>query len=86
MLEYKMTRQAVDMDWAPVQGAAARELELHPPSGEDWALHSFEHSEARVVAVWSREKRPHTMSDAYAHPDSPSTGHTKTIADMPVPR
>ncbi len=84
MMEYKITRQAADMEWAPVQGAAARELELHPPAGEDWVLHSFEHSASQVVAVWEREKRAHPMSPVYAHTDS-NAGPVKTIADIPNP-
>ena len=87
MIEYKMTRQAVDVDWTPVQGAPARELDLHPPSGEDWTLHSFEHSDARVVAVWERKRRAHAMSEIYAHPEStdPTHQHVKTTADIPKP-
>lgn len=88
MIEYKITRQAVDVDWAPVQGAPAGELELHPPAGEDWTLHSFEHSESRVVAVWQRTRRPNAMSEIYAHPEGEAPGHkapVKTVADIPKP-
>ncbi len=88
MIEYKITRQAVDMEWTPVHGAPARELQLHSPTGEDWTLHSFEHSEARVVAVWERQQRPHPMSNVYADPETLGTGApapVKTIADIPKP-
>ena len=87
MNEYKITRQPVDMDWAVVPGAEAREMALHPPSGDEWTLHSFEHSESRVVAVWERPKRAHAMSEIYSHPESEhETGQpVKTIADMPKP-
>jgi len=88
--EYKMTRQAVDMDWPTVAGAQARELELHPPAGEGWSLHSCEHGPVQVVAVWQREKRLHEMSDVYSHSveDAPTGGQapTKTIADIPEPK
>ena len=89
MNEYKITRQAVDMEWPAVRGASAREMELHPPSGDEWILHSFEHSDAQVVAVWERLKRPHAMSAVYS--DAESEGDAamhkpvKTIADMPEP-
>jgi hypothetical protein len=87
MIEYKITRQAVDVEWAPVQGSPAREIELHAPSGEDWTLHSFEHSDSRVVAVWEREKRSHPMSEVYSHPEGqdPGTTPVKTVADIPKP-
>ena len=86
--EYKMTRQAVDQDWAVAAGAQAREMELHSPAGEDWELHSCEHGPTQVVAVWVREKREHEMSEIYAHSDENATGQSavKTIADIPVPK
>jgi len=89
MIEYKITRQAVDMEWGTVSGAPAREMELHPPAGEDWTLHSFEHSAAQVVAVWERQRRAHPMSEVYSHPDgdgSTAKQPVKTVADMPIPR
>ena len=88
--EYKMTRQAVDMDWAPVEGAPAREMELHPPAGEEWALHSCEHGTAQVIAVWVREKREHEMSEIYSHSDvntqTAVQAPVKTVADMTEPK
>ena len=90
MIEYKITRQAVDMEWALVQGAHAREMDLHPPAGDDWTLHSFEHSPTEVVAVWERQRRAHAMSDVYSHSESQDSTAAqppvKTIADMPEPR
>jgi len=85
MVEYKITRQAVDMEWAVVPGAPTREIELHPPAGEEWTLHSFEHSSAQVVAVWEREKRAHPMSEIYSHTNE-DLGTVKTVADMPAPK
>jgi hypothetical protein len=92
MLEYKITRQAVDSDdhWVAVPGAPARENELFPPAGEEWSLHSFEHGDKQVVAVWTREKRLHAMSEVYSHSEAQggSAAHSpvKTIADIPVPK
>jgi len=85
MIEYKMTRQAVEGAWAEVKGAPTREMELHPPAGEEWALHSFVHGRTEVVAVWSREKRLHAMSEVYSHAEGQPPTAVKTIADMPVP-
>lgn len=78
------------MDWAAVPGAPAREMELYPPAGEDWTLHSFEHSPAQVIAVWERKRRPHVMSEVYSHPagsdDSTiAPSPVKTVADIPKP-
>jgi hypothetical protein len=88
-MEYKMTRQAVDTVWTAIAGATAREMDLHPPSGEDWSLHSFEHGPDQVVAVWMREKRPHEMSEIYSHPNANSSASApspvKTVADIPEP-
>ena len=91
MLEYKITRQAVDTEWAVVPGTAAREVELHPPAGDDWTLHSFEHAPEQVVAVWQRPKRPHPMSEIYATTDKAGTASgaprpVKTASDMPEPK
>ena len=92
MLEYKITRQAVGAEdtWIAVPGAPARESELHPPTGEDWSLHSFEHGDTQVVAVWTREKRLHAMSEIYSHSDAPGVqaapAPVKTVADMPEPK
>lgn len=92
MNEYRITRQAVDTDekWQPVPGAPVRELELHPPAGDDWSLHSFEHGPTQVVAVWTRSKRPHAMSGVYSHPDPQTTdgrpSPIKTVADIPTPK
>ena len=89
MNEFKITRQPVEdkEKWAVVQGTSARALELHPPEGEDWALHSFEHGQDEVVAVWMRAKRPHAMSEVYVHPHEQETTQpsVKTVADIPVP-
>ncbi len=87
MIEYKMTRQAVDMEWAPVKGAPAREMALHPPAGDDWKLHSFEHSAAAVVAVWERPRRAHEMSEIYSDAENPSAPQSpaKTISEIPEP-
>ena len=90
MIEYRITRQAVDGDdgWAAVAGARARELELHPPAGEEWSLHSFEHGPDQVVAVWTRQKRPHAMSAVYVNSDAPAAAEpspVKTVADIPEP-
>ena len=78
------------MEWAPVEGAPAREMGLYPPAGEGWSLHSCEHGPVQVVAVWSREKRLHEMSEIYSHSDenAPTAAQaaTKTIADIPVPK
>jgi hypothetical protein len=90
MLEYKMTRQTIDTEWKPIEGAPAREMELYPPAGDEWSLHSFEHGPAQVVAVWVREKRLHEMSEIYSHSDaSASTAARtpiKTVADIPEPK
>jgi hypothetical protein len=88
MIEYKMTRQAVEGDWGAIEGAPAREMDLYPPAGEDWSLHSFVHGRTEVVAVWAREKRAHAMSDVYSHSDAPAGAQAavKTIADMPEPK
>ncbi len=88
--EYKMTRQAVDKDWAAVEGAPAREMDLYPPAGEGWSLHSWEHEPAQVVAVWAREKRVHEMSEIYSHSDANAAtavqAPVKTVADIPEPK
>lgn len=84
MNEYKITRQAVDTDWTAVAGAPAREMDLYTPAGDDWNLHSFEHGEKLVVAVWVRAKR-HGMSDVYSHAEG-GQAPVKTIADMPEPK
>ena len=84
-----MTKQAVDTEWTAVVGAPAREIDLHPPAGEGWVLHSCEHGPAQVVAVWTREKRPHQMSEIYSHPEghAPSgVAPVKTVADIPEPK
>jgi hypothetical protein len=92
MLEYKITRQAVDGDdkWVAVPGAPARENDLFPPAGEEWALHSFEHGDTQVVAVWTREKRLHAMSEVYSHSEGQAGNAVqppvKTIADIPEPK
>ena len=83
MKEYKITKQRVEGDWAAVEGAAARQIDLHPPSADEWTLHSFEHAASEVVAVWWREKR-HGMSDVYSHAEEVQPA-VKTIADMPEP-
>ena len=88
MNEFKITRQPVeDNQWAVVQGTSARAIELHPPEGDDWALHSFEHGQDQVVAVWTRAKRPHAMSEVYAHSHEHDNTQSavKTVADIPVP-
>jgi len=92
MLEYKITRQTVGSEdtWVAVPGAPARESDLYPPAGEDWTLHSFEHGDTRVVAVWTREKRLHAMSEIYSHSDaqgvSAAAAPIKTVADIPEPK
>ena len=70
-------------------GARAREMDLHQPAGEDWTLHSFEHSVTEVVAVWERPKRAHAMSEVYSRADSEDEKRqqpVKTISDMPEPK
>ena len=90
MNEFKITRQPVEdkNQWAVVQGTSARALELHPPEGEDWSLHSFEHGQDEVVAVWTRAKRPYAMSEVYAHSHEQDTAQAavKTVADIPLPK
>lgn len=90
MIEYRITRQAVDVQesWAAVPGTPAREIELSPPAGDEWSLHTFEHGQDQVVAVWTRPKRPHAMSAVYVNseatvPAEPSP--IKTVADIPEP-
>jgi hypothetical protein len=90
MIEYRITRQAVDgqESWTAVPGAPARELELHSPAGEEWSLHTFEHGQDQVVAVWTRQKRPHAMSAVYVNSEAPASAEqspVKTMADIPVP-
>jgi hypothetical protein len=84
MIEYKMTKQGVDGDWSVVEAAPTREMDLYPPAGDDWTLHSFKHHASEVVAVWSREKR-HGMSDVYVHSGGVQTP-AKTIEEMPEPK
>jgi hypothetical protein len=89
MMEYRMTRQAVEQEWTAVEGAPAREMELHPPAGDEWTLHSFEHGQSQVVAVWVRQKRLHEMSEIYSHSEvnAAAAAHApiKTVADIPEP-
>lgn len=88
MNEYKITRQPADAEWAAVEGAPAGEMDLHPPHGEDWTLHSFANSSSQILVVWQRPKRTHAMSEVYSHAGgSEATGAepVKTIAAMPEP-
>ena len=90
MNEFKITKQPVeDADqWAAVPGTPVRAIELHPPEGEDWSLHSFQNGNAEVVAVWMRTRRPHAMSEVYAHPHEQDAAQlaVKTVADIPAPK
>lgn len=67
MLEYAMTTQAPSEGTA-VEGADARQVPLHPPTGDDWELHSLVQGNNGLVAVWQRRRHSAVLSEAYEHP------------------